>query len=262
MSTEFTAITEEFDGDLEAIRLLVNTFNSPIGAAPKTRVAAANSSVLLLAATFEEFIREMARAYARAVVDTTDSFNNLPKRMGQTAWRRTMMSLARIPINANTTTAQISEARNQFAAVYKFCTGDLSQDVYNELIYNENNMRAGEINDLFKVSGLKNVCKMIACTQPLRKVFGESTANLVHGMLVKKLFQFFRRRNLIAHSLNAVQSIGPDEVLKDIDMFSEFAKALCETLETQVSNISSSTRTSAPVPGSSGTTHHSPVSQP
>ena len=261
MSTEFTAITEEFDGDLKAIRLLVNTFNSPIGATPKTRVAASNSSVLLLAATFEEFIREMARAYARTVVDITNSFNNLPNKMVQTAWRRTMMSLARFPINANTTTAQILEARDQFTAVYNFCTGDLSQDVYKELIYNENNMRAKEINGLFKVSGLNNMCKMISRKQPLHNIFGETSADIVHGMLVKELFNFFKRRNLIAHSLNAAQSVGPDEVLKDIDMFSAFAKALCKTLEDEVSIIASGPRRSPPVLGSSGTTQPSRVSQ-
>ena len=262
MSTEFTAITEDFDGDLDAIRLLVNTFNSPIGASPKTRVAASNSSVLLLAATFEEFIRQMARAYARSVVDTTNSFSNLPNKMAQTAWRRTMKSLSRFPINANTTMAQIMEARDQFKAVYNFCTGDLSQDVYNELIYNENNMVAKEINGLFKVSGLNDVCKKIARTEPLRNTFGETTSDRVHGMLIRTLFKFIQRRNLIAHSLNAAQSVGPDEVLKDIDMFSAFAKALCETLEDQVSVMASAPRRPSPVLGSSGTTQQSRMRQP
>ena len=78
MTTELTLITEEFDSDLEAIRLLVNAFkNSPPISAPKARIAAANSATLLLAATFEEFVREMARAYAKAVVTAAHSLEEL-----------------------------------------------------------------------------------------------------------------------------------------------------------------------------------------
>ena len=52
-----------------------------------------------------------------------------------------------------------------------------------------------------------------------------------HGQLLKTLNEFFERRNRIAHSLNAAQSSGPTQVLKDIDMFNAFGKSLCETLE-------------------------------
>ena len=78
VSTDFAVITEEFDNDLDAFRLLVNAFDDPQTSAPKARIAAANSSTLLLAATFEEFVREMARAYARAVVASSQSIELLP----------------------------------------------------------------------------------------------------------------------------------------------------------------------------------------
>ena len=121
MTTELTLITEEFDSELEAIRLLVNAFkNSPPISAPKARIAAANSATLLLAATFEEFVREMARAYAKAVVTAAHSLEELPKEMANKAWRRTMEALARIRINttANVLSAEteILDARPQFTA--------------------------------------------------------------------------------------------------------------------------------------------------
>ena len=47
----------------------------------------------LLAATFEEFVREMARAYARAVVASSKSIEMLPSRLAHAAWRRTMETL-------------------------------------------------------------------------------------------------------------------------------------------------------------------------
>ena len=235
MSTSFTIIAEEFDGDLKAIRSLIDTFNVPQQSAPKVRVAAANSATLLLAATFEEFIREMARTYARAVVAATRAFNRLPRKLATTAWRNTMETLARIRIDTDTRAfsaeSKISDARTQFEVVYKFCNGDLSQDIYNELIYNENNMRPGQINLLFGVSGLSDVCLQIANRMPILEIFDETEVGKAHGRLLKSLEEFFERRNDIAHSLNAARSSGPDQIFKDIDMFSAFGKSLCETLE-------------------------------
>ena len=235
MSTDFTLIGEEFDGDLETIRLLVNAFEDSPRNAPKTRIAAANSASLLLAASFEEFIRQMARAYAKAVVTAAHSFDKLPKRMANMAWRRTMETLARIRIDTTTklwsAEPTISNAQERFTAVYEFCKGDLSKNIYNDLIHNKNNMRPGQINSLFKISGLSDVCFETAGKKPLLDNFGEDDADKAHGRLLKTLEEFFDRRNYIAHSLNTSQSIGQDQVLKDISIFKAFGKSLCETLE-------------------------------
>ena len=230
MSTYFSVITKDFDDDLDAIRLLVQTFDRP-GENAKARIAAANSATLLLAATFEEFVREMARAYAKAVVATTTSFEGLPQKMANTAWRRTMETLARSQIDNKIHPNVISKAHARFNAVYKFCKGDLTQDIYVELIHNENNMRGKEINSLFTISNLKNVCLEIAEKRPLLDNFGEAEANKTHGRLLETLEEFFERRNGIAHSLNATSSSGPSQILKDIDMFDAIGKSLCETLE-------------------------------
>ena len=230
MSTHFSAITEEFDGDLDAIRLLVRVFDDS-HKNPKARIAAANSATLLLAATFEEFVREMARAYARAVVNATQSFEDLPIRMVNTAWRRTMETLARSQIDYKKHPNVILESQARFSAAYEFCKGDLTQDIYGDLIHNENNMRVGEINSLFRVSDLRDVCGQIANKKPLLENFDETKVDKTHGRLIESLETFFERRNGIAHSLNSASSSGPDQILKDIDMFDAFGKALCETLE-------------------------------
>ena len=92
-------------------------------------------------------------------------------------------------------------------------------------------MRPGEINSLFKISGLSDVCFETAGKKPLLDNFGEDDAGKAHGRLLKTLEEFFDRRNDIAHSLNTSQSRGQDQVLKDITIFKAFGKSLCETLE-------------------------------
>ncbi len=235
VSTVFGVISEEFTEDLDALRDLVNAFNDPHKVAPKARIAAANSATLLLAATFEEFVREMARAYARAVVTATDSFKNLPPRLATTAWRRTMETLARMQIDARSNVfseeSLFSDALTRFNVIYEFCRGDLSRDIYRELIHNENNMRPGEINSLFRVSNLRDVCSRLADKRPLLNNFAEVEAGKAHGRLLHSLEEFFDRRNGIAHSLNRSRSSGRDQIIKDIDMLDAVSNALCETLE-------------------------------
>ena len=127
---------------------------------------------------------------------------------------------------------ELLAARARFDAIYEFCRGDLSQNIYDELIYNENNMRPQEINSLFKVSGLANICQKLADKTPLLENLGEADANKAHGRLLEQFENFFERRNVIAHSLNLAQSSGSDQILTDIEMFKAFAKSLCETLQT------------------------------
>jgi RiboL-PSP-HEPN len=232
MGTIFEAIKEDFVGDLDAIRNLITTFSDPTQS-PKIRIAASNSVTLLVAATFEEFVREMAREYARAVVKSTESFEMLPTNLASTAWKRTMDGLGKIKIDNSqrSGTDVIGAAHARFVTIYEFCRGDLSKDIYRELIHNENNMRPMQINSLFKVSGLKDVCTKCSDKQPLLDVFGETEPEKAHGKLLSYMEDFFERRNCIAHALNPGQSSSPEQIATDIDMLESFGKALFQTLD-------------------------------
>lgn len=161
MTSSFQIITEEFHDDMETIRSIVEAFRDPQKTA-KARVASANSATLLIAATFEEFVREMAREFARSVVANVQTFEKLPPKLASTAWKRTMDGLARIRFDTPGIEAVFGAAQARFSVIYEFCQGDLTQDIYRDLIHNENNMRPGEINSLFKVSGLSDVCKKLS----------------------------------------------------------------------------------------------------
>lgn len=91
----YEVVRDDFVGELDAIRQLVTTFNGQ-GKTAKARIAAANSATLLVAATFEEFVRVMAREHARAVVMRAPSFDKLPKKLVSVAWKRSMEGLAQV----------------------------------------------------------------------------------------------------------------------------------------------------------------------
>jgi RiboL-PSP-HEPN len=232
MAGEFAAICEDFVIELQAIKTVIDAFSNPTAGAPRARVAAVNSATLLLAATLEEFVREMARAYARAVVAERGALNRLPRLMLSTAWKRSLDGLLKL----DPEDAEFSrDASDRFSIVQKFFAGDLAQDIYGDLIHNENNMRPKQINELFKLSDLKNICLLVCDKDVLLGVLEETEQVRANGVLVARLEEFFRRRNQVAHSIGVMRSSSPDEVGRDIVLFSSFASALCATLEAAAS---------------------------
>ena len=242
MTNEFRIITDEFDTDLAALRQLVHTFDRPGNSIANVRIASANSATLLLAAIFEEYVREMARAYAKAVVSTTQTINALPKKLLNTAWNRTMRSLSSYEVSNKQPVFikdnEVTDPLVQFDTIYRFCTGDLSQNIYDDLIYNERSMRVTQINSLFKICELDNVCSRISNKPSLMNYFNETEPTKVHSRLVEGIEDFIGRRNRIAHSLNANTSSGPQMITRDIELLEAFANSICETLESEVIQLS------------------------
>jgi hypothetical protein len=232
----FEVIREDFVGELDAIRQLVTTFDGH-GKTAKARIAAANSAVLLVAATFEEFVREMGREHARAVVTRTSSFDKLPRRLASTAWRRSMEGLARVRFDVEQSAREslMVDTQARFSVIYEFVKGDLTQDIYRDLIHNENNMRPNELNSIFNISGLSDVCSKVCDKAAMLTFFGETDPGKAHGKLLAALEDFFERRNGIAHALNPGQSSGPEQIMTDVDMLQAFSEAMVQTLDALMS---------------------------
>ena len=237
MTTPFSVIVEDFKEELLSLRQLVEMGQAK-SASPKTRVAAIHAVTLLLAAAFEEFIRQMAREYAIQVVDKAESVSELPDALLETAWRQTFQELSRSKTDARSRKEALEisakEARDKVTALCAFVEGDITQDIFAHLIHNENNMRANEINKLFKVSGLSDVCSEICGQAALKIFFEQQDDGQTHGELLDALSDFFKRRNEIAHSLNSARSSAPEEVSRDIEMFIAFSKDLGATLEVEI----------------------------
>ena len=237
LANPFSVIVEDFDEELASLVLLVRMGQAMAGSA-RTRVASIHATTLMLAAAFEEFIREMAREHAIQVVKRAYSVSELPDTLLETAWRRTLRELARAERNGRSKREALrmsaKQARPKIDALCSFLEGDIEQNIFDHLIHNENNMRAGEINKMFKISGLRNICLRVCEQASLKEFFDRENDRSTHGDLLAALESFINRRNEIAHSLNSVTSSGPEEVFRVIDMFRAFGKDLGATLETAV----------------------------
>ncbi|WP_428277745.1 HEPN domain-containing protein [Candidatus Palauibacter sp.] len=233
MANPFSVIVDDFDETLNSLLLLVQ-IGQGTGVSPKTRVASIHATTLMLAAAFEEFIREMALEHARHVVNGAHSVSELPDMLLMTAWKRTLGEAVRLQVNGRSKRDALKmsakQVRPKVDALCSFVEGDIQQNIYDHLIHNEINMRATQINKLFRVSGREDICSEVCKQGSLKAFFDREDERKTHGELLAALENFINRRNEIAHSLNSAVSSAPEEVYRIIKMLRAFARDLGVTL--------------------------------
>ena len=234
MESGFRVAAEEFCSEVSVIQDLVSPFEST-AVEPKVRAAASNSAMLLLAATFESFVRDMAGQVARAAVARAEVVAKVPNKILRDAWKRTFEAILRYRLPQNTKTLEIidivDEAEARAEAVFEFLRGNTNRDIYDDLVRTDVNMRAKEINRLFGMSEVPNVCSLVSQEQAVIDHFRAVPENATAADLVRFVDHFVDQRNIIAHALVSSSSIGPREVCRHIDTFRVFAQALCAVLE-------------------------------
>lgn len=237
MVSRFRAVADEFRTEIQVIQALVSSFDKT-EEQPRLRVAASNSAILLLSAAFEGFVRDMAGLAARATVARAGQLADVPSRILRTAWKRTFDSIARLEIPQNTRTSDIyqivGKAEERSKAVFAFMKGDTGLDIYADLVQNDNNMRTQEINRLFKISGVNDVCARISREPSVVNHFHVDSENATGRELAEFIDRFIEQRNHIAHAGTSLSSVGAQEVYNHIETFCVFAASLCAVLEHEV----------------------------
>ena len=240
MSSIFHIISEEFSTDIEAISDLISLVSNG-GGSSKSRIASINSATLLLAATFEEFVREMARQYARELVARTTDVSDVPRKLTATAWKRALQDMSKAKIDNEGEASSLlhiaTEARSEFDAICKFLEGDLSQNIYKHVAHNENNMRPDQMNAIFNVSGVKNICQKISEVDSLQTYLGEDDAGRTNSKFRQALNNLMDRRNSIAHSLNPASSVGVGQFREDLHLLKAVGIAMATYLPLQLPAI-------------------------
>lgn len=244
MATEFSVIVDDFVEELRSLDQIVSlTQDSKY--LPKTRISSMHAVTLLLAANFEEFIRQMAKQCAISVVQRANDVSEIPDLLMETAWKRTLDQLVRekfSPPKKQSIVASAQRAKPKIDAMFAFVSGDRTQDIYDQLIHNENNMRPREINGMFKIAGFSDICRAICKQNEIKLILSKENEDSAHGEFMSAVDAFFNRRNEIAHSINSASSVGPDQMRRDIRLFEALARDLCVTLEESlVITITSST---------------------
>jgi hypothetical protein len=232
MATEFDAIFNEFSDELDALAEMADApaaFGRE-GVTARERIAAGNAATLLLAAIFEEYIRQQVRATFRAKTRNARDMTDFPRKIAATVWRQSLEVLARTPFEEIESDGSKTEFR--VATTLRFCLHkNITEDVGDILAHNANNMRHGELGRLFNQIGLGNIVSSVCEEQDLIDLLGAENASEARDLFVARSDEFFRRRNEIAHAIKLGSSSGPSALHQDIELFRVFGRALSAALQ-------------------------------
>lgn len=229
MALAFDANLDQFAAELKALSELAAMSGAAGTASARARIAAGNGATLLLAATFEDFIREQVKSVFQYKLSDGGNVSTFPDRLPAVVWKRSLESLARSSFDD--LVADSSAAISQIDLVTAFCfRGELSDAVSDALAHNDVNMRPSEIGRLFNQIGIKSIIAETCQNDELVGLFGAGSAGKTTSTVETFLEDFFRRRNAIAHSLGKGSSSGPAGIDRDIELIGGFGKALTATL--------------------------------
>jgi HEPN superfamily RiboL-PSP-like protein len=238
---ELAAIHEEFLEELTGIR----EFSSPVDEAGlrllsgRARVAAANGAILLLAALYEENIRQMVRAVFNFRRTTSQGQLGFPDKLPSIIWRRSLEILARKPFDDLVRDG--SQTDLQLKEIVSFCIrGNLGSDVSSAISHNENNMRPEELGRLFNQVGIQSVILKIGDSSVIKSFYGTDNAGRAAEKARSSMEDFFRRRNEIAHAIQIGASGGPASLSNDIAFFETVSSALVDLLTRELHATGSS----------------------
>jgi hypothetical protein len=237
---ELDLVVEEAKAEFEALRKLILFVDS--GADPnrtlsfQARQVANNSSLLFMAAAFEESVRQLGLAYCEQLILK----NNIPDdkltkiRVG--LWERACSNLSTKPMGSNGFDEQV--AISNISVLSDFCIelNDLRLMV-SHAVYNSRNLKSSEINLVFKRLGVPEACQKIGRSIEFRNFFGLDSVKTAPEEFCRYIDDFYRLRNTATHDLGAFRGMGAIDIERYIIFFEFTVKRLAEVLQAELDAI-------------------------
>ena len=232
MSTILTNRAANFKTDIELVSNTVEKLkNDP---SKNARIAIIHSSILLMAALFEKFIRDIATEYLKVNIPNSRNISAVPTDFKLALWRRTFLSinrgLTKEVMNNNGVSDIIIESELKIKKLFGFLQGNLGFNIYEDLIHNEHNMNESQLNEIFKICGIAEICKEVCEGEQIKKLYSlrEKQSNYHHFRT--SLDRFIKLRNSVAHDFDFKYSDNAVEFYYNCEMLIAFATDLCSCL--------------------------------
>lgn len=189
----------------------------------------AAAAVVLLAAHFEEYVRQQVEEYAKAVVLEYASLpSEFRDKLVDTYWKSGAAKLGRIRPKGDPGWLTRAEPVLKGLIAYPI-GGDLNHFVAALLCEHDNNMRWDTISDLTGRVGIKKFSGLLHKSAPLKAHLGSPKVGDMTEALRLKLNAFYELRNGIVHSISQNSGIGTSVFDQWADFFSLLTTAIAES---------------------------------
>jgi hypothetical protein len=206
----------------------------------------ANSSLVILASYFEEYVRQQVEEYCRSSIQYYEGFDiDFKKKFIDSYWRASVTRLERIrPKDQADWTV---EASVLLEGLIRYPTRDAHTHVEPKfLCEHTNNMRLDTILELSSRVGIKNIQAGLFRSSDLKKTLSAKKSDEFNIQLKAKLNEFYNLRNEIVHAIGQSTGYGISIFDEYAIFLYEFAKAYETHLATEFQIFS--TKASARMP--------------
>jgi hypothetical protein len=205
---------------------------------PETRNTANAMSLVLLASSFEEFIREEVGQCADLLTSKYGSLTApLQHRIRGAYWD---VLLGRLNLNRNIMTktkpkapdpALVTKARALLETGRGFAMdGNPALLDRGNFYHSRSNFRPSVVNEIVSRVGIDDIIASAAQTIKIKNYFGVTKKADSTERLVAKLEEFYALRNNIVHSLSDVAGVGLDAALEYIKVMEPTAEGIASVL--------------------------------
>ncbi|MGA0626613.1 HEPN domain-containing protein [Pseudomonas aeruginosa] len=230
--SEFSLNFDDFSSELDALSEVVTgpTEGASHTLSPRARICAGNAATLMLAAIYEEYIRQQVISAFKEKCSRVNGYTDLPKSLAGKVWKKALDNMARTQFSRIEERSR--ETEENIRNILNFTLRkDLRSDVSKTVAHNVNNMRPQQMAELFKDIGISEIINKSCNEHSLKILIGASKKAELVSTVTLRLDDFFQRRNDMAHALQAGRSSGPGEILQDIELFRLFGKGLASALD-------------------------------
>jgi len=207
----------------------------------ETRNTANAMSLVLLASSFEEFVREEVGQCADLLMVKYGALSvPIQHRIRSRYWE---ILLSRLSMSTNIMTKTkpkaldpilISKAKALLDTGRGFAMDGNSTLLDRANFYHSrSNFRPGIVNEIVGRVGIDDIIASAAATTKIKNYFGVTKKSESAERLVANLEEFYALRNTIVHSLSGVSGVGVDAALEYIEIMELTAEGIAGTLAQQ-----------------------------
>lgn len=238
---ELALVVEEAEAEFDSLRQLFTHSEAQsdgqfmLGA--QARVAAANAGILYIGAAFEEAVRQLGEAYVSGLVAKTEISESRMNAIRLGLWERATSALTNKAYG--TKDFDQKQANKNIEILRDFCIDLNNIDLMKEnSVYNYRNMKAKEVNNVFKRLGISDISNKIGRCTEFRAFFVVDTVAKAQDEFILYLNEFYDVRNKATHELGAFRSQGSVDTKRYIEFFLIAINRLAKVLQEDLDSLS------------------------
>lgn len=191
----------------------------------------AAAAIVLLAAHFEEYVRQQIEEYAKAIVAEYDHLQaEFRIKFLDSYWRAGAGRIGRIRPSAGDAQWN-ARAEGLLSSMISYpVRGDIALFSANFISEHETNMRWDMILDLSARVGVKKLSELLYKNAALKKKLGASRKDTMSADLRARMNNFYSLRNEIVHSIAQSSGVGFTIFDEWVEFFLAFSNAFAEAL--------------------------------